>query len=331
MSTFPAPDDNIRTLHDNLETSVSRYPHVPFLGTRRRDARGKLGPYAWITYGQAGEARTAIGSGLLQLGLGPKSAVGLLSINCKEWVLIDAALHSYSMISVPLYDTLGPDAVEYICNHAELAAVACSSNLLPVLLSCIPRCPTVKTLIVWGSSGASLPDPPEGCDVRIVTLDQVEASGKRHPRAHIPPKPSDVATLCYTSGTTGTPKGAVLSHGNLIATAAGTCAIISAWMPGDRHISYLPLAHIYERINLVLCTHLGELSLIPSLPSPPLGEFSYFIHTFSPHTPTPRLRHRVLFGQRPGASRGHSGPQASHLPLCPSHVESHLRQGHDYH
>lgn len=76
--------------------------------------------------------RTSIGSGLLQLGLqpGPSSNVGLYSVNCREWVLVDAACHAYGMVTVPLYDTLGPDAVEYICNHAELAAVAVSAQVL---------------------------------------------------------------------------------------------------------------------------------------------------------------------------------------------------------
>jgi long-chain acyl-CoA synthetase len=96
---------------------------------------------------QAGDIRTSLGSGLLQLGIPPTSMLGLYSVNCKEWVLLDAAAHAYSMISVPLYDTLGPDAVEYICNHAELAAVGCSAAVLPTLLSCIARCPTVKLLV----------------------------------------------------------------------------------------------------------------------------------------------------------------------------------------
>jgi long-subunit acyl-CoA synthetase (AMP-forming) len=96
---------------------------------------------------QAGDIRTSLGSGLLQLGITPKSMLGLYSVNCKEWVLLDAAAHAYSMVSVPLYDTLGPDAVEYICNHAELAAVGCSAAVLPTLLSCIARCPTVKLLV----------------------------------------------------------------------------------------------------------------------------------------------------------------------------------------
>eukprot|EP00775_Hariotina_reticulata_P005555 gene5555-5792_t len=257
ISTFSAPDDNVFTLYDNWETAISRFPHVPALGWRKRDANGNLGPYTWITYSQAGDIRTSLGSGLLQLGISPKSMLGLYSVNCKEWVLLDAAAHAYSMTSVPLYDTLGPDAVEYICNHAELAAVGCSAAVLPTLLSCLARCTSVKLLIVWGAGTAQLPDVPEGVSCRIVSLDQVESLGRRHPKAHVPPRPSDVATICYTSGTTGTPKGAVLTHANLIADAAGTVELLDEWLPGDKHISYLPLAHIYERNNMTTAVHLG--------------------------------------------------------------------------
>lgn len=51
--------------------------------------------------------------------------------------------------------------------------------------------------------------------------------------------------------------GAVLTHANLIADAAGTCELLDDWQPGDRHISYLPLAHIYERNNMTVAVHLG--------------------------------------------------------------------------
>lgn len=63
------------------------------------------------------------------------------------WLLVDAACAAYSMTSVPLYDTLGPDAVTYICGHAELTAVACSIDVLDTLLKCLPECPTVKIVV----------------------------------------------------------------------------------------------------------------------------------------------------------------------------------------
>ena len=83
---------------------------------------------------QFGEARTALGSGLLHYGLAPHATVGIYSVNCTGWVLTAEACNAYSMVTVPLYDTLGPDAVRYISGHAELAAIACSANLLSVLL-----------------------------------------------------------------------------------------------------------------------------------------------------------------------------------------------------
>lgn len=66
------------------------------------------------------------------------------------WILMDAACTAYSMTSVPLYDTLGPEAVTYICGHAELTVVACSIDVLDTLLTALPQCPTVK-FVVWSS------------------------------------------------------------------------------------------------------------------------------------------------------------------------------------
>ena len=63
------------------------------------------------------------------------------------WVLTDAACMAYSLTSVPLYDTLGPDAVTYIAGHAELSVIACSIDVLDTLIKCLPDCPTVKLVV----------------------------------------------------------------------------------------------------------------------------------------------------------------------------------------
>lgn len=76
------------------------------------------------------------------------------------WVLVDAACAAYSMTSVPLYDTLGPEAVTYICGHAELTVVACSIEVLDTLLKALPECPTVKT-VVCISHLVHLPTAPQ--------------------------------------------------------------------------------------------------------------------------------------------------------------------------
>lgn len=173
VTTFAPPADHIATLYDNLEHSIKQYPNVrhasrlitasafvqiPYLGIRELLADGKRGQYKWQTYAEAADARSALGSGLLYHGIAPGSTVGLYSVNRPEWCLLDAACHAYSLVTVPLYDTLGPDSVEFICNHAELAAVCCSVECLPTLAKCLDKCPTVK-LVVCGQC-MFLPTPP---------------------------------------------------------------------------------------------------------------------------------------------------------------------------
>ncbi|KAL3160851.1 hypothetical protein ABBQ38_009253 [Trebouxia sp. C0009 RCD-2024] len=268
-TTFPAPDDHIRTLYDILEHTVQRHPEVPYLGTRTTDNKGKAGPYTWMTYAQVAETRTHVGSGLLHLGVKPGAPVGLYSVNHTGWVLVDAACAAYSMTSVPLYDTLGPEAVTYICGHAELTVVACSIEVLDTLLKALPECPTVKTVVVYATKpGQRLPPTPDRVAAKLYKLEDVAHMGQQHPKAHIPPSPTDLCTICYTSGTTGVPKGAMLTHGNVVADSAGMVRVThvapgivrSAYgeeehVPGDRYISYLPLAHIYERVVMTSVTY----------------------------------------------------------------------------
>ena len=216
-----------------------------------------------MTYAESGEARTAIGSGLLHLGVPLGAHVGIYSINCVEWALVDAGVHAYGGTSVPLYDTLGPDTVQYIANHAELAAIACSIDVLGKVLEVLPECPTVKVVTVYGTRPHQrLPDVPAGSGAKILTIDRVKALGYKYPAPHRPPRPSDIALINYTSGTTGVPKGAVITHGALVANAAGAAIMVHEQfvINGDisfRHISYLPLAHIYERFNFTLQTYFG--------------------------------------------------------------------------
>jgi len=120
-----------------------------------------------------------------------------------EWVLVDAGVHAYGSTSVPLYDTLGPDTVQYIANHAELSAIACSIDVLSKVLEVLPKCTAVKVVAVFGTRPHQrLPEVP-GSNVKILTLDRIKALGYKYPHPHRPPRPSDVALINYTSGTTG--------------------------------------------------------------------------------------------------------------------------------
>lgn len=171
--------------------------------------------------------------------------------------VIDLALTSQSLFTVSLYETLGPDATEYIANHAELACIISSLPHIPTLLKLAPRLPNLKIIIsldaleqgeVQGhSKSAVLNDIAAHHGIKIYSITEVEEIGFRSGRQMRAPTRDDICTINYTSGTTGAPKGVVLTHRNAMA------AISSGRMSGtvgskDVHMSYLPLAHIYGRL-----------------------------------------------------------------------------------
>lgn len=166
---------------------------------------------------------------------------------------------SQSLYSVSLYDTLGPSAVEYIINHAQLSSIAVSLPHIPTLLKLKPRLPSLKIIISLDPLNNGdrpgytkrdvLTAMASDLGVQIYSIEQVEALGESlgSPVYHVP-SPSDIATINYTSGTTGPPKGVVLSHYAAIA-ATSTALVNTLGGPSDVYCSYLPLAHIFERIS----------------------------------------------------------------------------------
>ncbi|XP_047046836.1 long chain acyl-CoA synthetase 6, peroxisomal-like [Lolium rigidum] len=254
VNRFPGTPD-IGTLHENFVYAVETFTDCRYLGTRV-STDGTVGDYKWMTYGEASTNRTAIGSGLIYHGIPEGARIGLYFINRPEWIIVDHACAAYSYVSVPLYDTLGPDAVQFIVNHATVEAIFCVPQTLSTLLSFVTQMPCVHLIVVVGGDDANTPPSTETTGVKIITYSRLQSEGKMSSQTYRPPRPEDVATICYTSGTTGTPKGAVLSHENLIANVAGSSLGIKFY-PSDVYISYLPLAHIYERANQIALLHYG--------------------------------------------------------------------------
>ncbi|KAJ4787081.1 Long-chain acyl-CoA synthetase 1 [Rhynchospora pubera] len=245
----------VGTLHDNFESAVERFRDYRYLGTRLRPD-GTVGEYKWMTYGEASTSRSAIGSGLIYHGIPQGSSIGLYFINRPEWIIVDHACSAYSYVSVPLYDTLGPDAVEFIVNHASVQVIFCVPQTLSILLSFVSKLPSVRLIVVVGGVDENMPPLQSTNGIEVIAFSKLQSEGQRTLQPFRPPKPDDIATICYTSGTTGTPKGVVLTHSSLIANVAGSSFSVD-FGPSDVYISYLPLAHIYERVNQIGLVHYG--------------------------------------------------------------------------
>ncbi|KAK4505279.1 hypothetical protein PRZ48_003242 [Zasmidium cellare] len=258
-------DPAVTTAHEFFEQSVGRVPNGKCLGYRPYDPATKtFGKYVWQTYSQVQKRRANFGVGLVALHesvgvIGRQYGVGLWCQNRPEWQITDLACMSQSLYSVSLYDTLGPDAVEYIINHAGLTAVACSLPHIPALLKLAPRCPSLKLVIsldpisVDGElAGFSKKDLLNSMaaqhNVQIHEMKDVEKIGETSPRPYTPPRPDDTVTINYTSGTTGNPKGVILTHRNAVAAASSSLTICKQ-SKNDIICSYLPLAHIFQRVT----------------------------------------------------------------------------------
>ena len=247
-----------------FEVTALRIPNSPCLGWRPYDPAKKVyGPYEWMDYATVQKRRANFGVGLVEIhrqaGVGEsKYGVGLWSQNRPESQITDLACMSQSLFTVSLYDTLGPEASEYIICHASIACVVTSLLHIPTLLKLKPRLPSLKLIVSLDplesgeapglSKQALLSSLASDVGLKIFSIDQVEALGASLNRPYNPPQPSDTITINYTSGTTGAPKGVVLSHA--AAVAAASCSLCTASPePNDVLCSYLPLAHIFERMN----------------------------------------------------------------------------------
>jgi len=239
----------VTTLYENFQRAVKLYGDNECLGTRSFLPLGGRGPYEWKSYKEIGRLATAFGSGLKNLGAVRGEHIGIYSKNREEWVVTDQACNSYSLVLVALYDTLGENAVAYIADHAECKIVICSGESLPNMLAATSQCRHLKIIIKLEDVEDEVTEA-EAKGIRLVSYSQVLKNGEAESYDHDVPAPEDLYSIMYTSGTTGDPKGVLLSHRNVVACMAGVNPRVSkdAINSHDAYLSFLPLAHIFERI-----------------------------------------------------------------------------------
>jgi long-chain acyl-CoA synthetase len=179
-------------------------------------------------------------------------------VNRTDFDTPDLAAMSQGLFTVSLYDSLGADTTQYIINHAGLHCVVTSLMHVPALLRLKPKCPTLKFIVCLDSLNAGeqplmskndlLQQFAEDFGVGLYHISDVEALGIKNPRPFNPPTPDSIVTINYTSGTTGDPKGVVLTHKNAI--AGSSCGMALMQLTNQEiACSFLPLAHIFQRVG----------------------------------------------------------------------------------
>lgn len=247
--------DDVKTLYDAFQRGMKISGDEPCLGART----GPNLEYQWMTYKEVFENSRAFGSALLARGLKPNdsSFIGIYSVNRPEWVFTEQACSMFSMVSVPLYDSLGPDACKFIIKQGDIGYVVCdTAQKTKNLLAKADQCPSLKCIIMMETPSEELKTQASKCKVDLVQFSDFLELGKKNLKEPMPPKESDLATICYTSGTTGDPKGVMLTHANLISNmsaVAKTVLMAISVNSNDVHISYLPLAHMFERGMQIIC------------------------------------------------------------------------------
>jgi long-chain acyl-CoA synthetase len=206
------------------------------------------------TWREVGEIVRELAIGLIALGRQKGDAVALLSASRAEWVQADFAIFSAGCITVPVYPSYPPDLVAYVINDSGARTVFVEDAAqLAKVLEARERIPHLEHIVVM--SGYEAPQPPKA----VLTWETLRRTGRDHAEAHKSTlaervgnaRPEDVASIVYTSGTTGPPKGVVQTHGNHVAALAASreaTPVMEGWV----HLLFLPLAHSFARLESFL-------------------------------------------------------------------------------
>ncbi|KAL3499226.1 hypothetical protein ACH5RR_038319 [Cinchona calisaya] len=249
---FPPPIEGLDSCWDIFRMSVEKYPNNRMLG-QREIVNGKPGKYVWKTYKEVYNLVVKLGNSVRSCGIEEGGRCGIYGANCAEWIISMEACNAHGLHCVPLNDTLGAGAVEFIICHAEVTITFVEEKKIPELLKTFPNAAkSLKTIVSLGKVAPQQKDEIEKFGVAAYAWNDFLLLGdNKHFDLPVKRK-SDICTIMYTSGTTGDPKGVLISNNNIVALIAGVKHLLESMneslTANDVYLSYLPLAHIFDRV-----------------------------------------------------------------------------------
>ncbi len=201
-----------------------------------------------ISYAQLAATVERVAAGLAKLGVGRGERVALLLPNCPQFVYAYIAAARLGAMAVPMNPILAPEEVAYIVEDSASKVLVAVERTAPLALAMGERCACVEHVVVAAE------EIPEGAlDFRALVAEDTSALPE-------PPGAEELACLQYTSGTTGRPRGAMLTHANLLADAAASAEAVHM-AEGDVFLSVLPLFHVFgATVTMIIPITLGAAS-----------------------------------------------------------------------
>jgi len=214
--------------------------------------RRRVGAGSWqdVTAARFRAEVAALAKGLIAVGIEPGDRIGLMSRTRYEWSVVDYAIWAAGAVTVPVYETSSAGQVEWILGDSAARAVFAETNGHEKIISSVrDRLPDLEQLWMIDGLGALASG---GAQVGEEQLDR-RRTGRRA---------ADLATIVYTSGTTGRPKGCELTHGNLLADVRNAVegplrGIFDT--AGASTLLFLPLAHSFARVIQIACLESGAI------------------------------------------------------------------------
>lgn len=219
------------TVYTAFAATAQRFPRNACFGWKH-DERWRT-----CSYAVALKAVNQLAAGFAEMGVTAATHVALWLPNGREWAMSDLALNTLGAVSVPIHAIANRSLAEFIIQDSRSSVLIVAGDIYRAHASWIQKAAPLQTIIVVSDADESPPGtvPWRKCavadDTNLSVASDVNA----------------LATLVYTSGTTGEPKGVMLTNRNLLANAAGIQGAVPA-LPNDRFLSFLPLSHAFERM-----------------------------------------------------------------------------------
>lgn len=248
------------TIYDAFRETAARHPQKSALRYKGED-----GDYRSISFEALGDSIDRLAASLNSLGIAKGDRIAVFAYHGPKWVMADLAALKLGAVIVPIYHTLSPSAATYILNDSSCKLIFVEGKELFGVVDAIRgSTPSLAHVVVFNENGIG--DGEAFLKFRDLVSghgapESLAASRLDAGRLAAPERPaapqlasaerqslssSDPATIVYTSGTTGTPKGVILSHGNILFDAFSLIRRFNVG-PDDTFLSFLPLCHMLER------------------------------------------------------------------------------------